>query len=80
VVGHSGAGAFLPAVAGELGDRGVALLFVDAVVPPPSGVHETPARMRDLLDEQTLDGHLRCWLDWWPRVAEAIASLLAWSS
>lgn len=66
VVGHSGAGVFLPAIAGRLAGRTVSLLFVDAVVPPPSGVHETPPRMRSLLDEQTVDGRLRRWLEWWP--------------
>lgn len=66
VVGHSGAGAFLPALAGRLAGRLGSLVFVDAVIPPPACVHETPARMRALLDEQTLDGQLRRWLDWWP--------------
>lgn len=66
IVGHSGAGAFLPAIAGGLDDRAVSLLFVDAVLPPLSGHHETPARLRALLDEQTVDGRLRRWLEWWP--------------
>ncbi len=66
VVGHSGAGAFLPAIGAALGDRCGALVFVDAVVPPRDGAHETPARLRVLLDEQTVDGMLRPWLDWWP--------------
>jgi thioesterase domain-containing protein len=66
IVGHSGAGAFLPAIASRLEGRVVSLLFVDAVVPPPSGVHETPARLRTLLDQQTVDGRLRRWLEWWP--------------
>lgn len=66
VVGHSGAGAFLPAIAGRLEGRTASLLFVDAVLPPPSGVYETPARLRALLDEQTVDGQLRRWLEWWP--------------
>src|SRR5690606_23522968 len=67
VVGHSGAGVFPPAMAGRLGRRAVALLFVDAVVPPPRGAHETPARLRRMLDEQTVDGRLRRWLDWWSK-------------
>lgn len=65
-MGHSGAGAFLPAIAGRLEGRTATLLFVDAVLPPPSGVHKTPPRLRALLDEQTIDGHLRRWLEWWP--------------
>lgn len=66
LVGHSGAGAFLPAIANRLEGRVVSLLFVDAVLPPPGGVHETPARLRILLDQQTVDGRLRRWLEWWP--------------
>lgn len=66
VVGHSGAGAFLPAIADRLEGHAAPLVFVDAVIPPPGGVHETPARMHALLDEQTIDGHLRRWLEWWP--------------
>lgn len=66
VVGHSGAGAFLPAIGGRLVGRTSSLLFVDAVLPPRSGVHETPPRLRALLDEQTVEGRLRRWLDWWP--------------
>ncbi|HEX2029190.1 MAG TPA: alpha/beta hydrolase [Nitriliruptorales bacterium] len=66
VVGHSGAGAFLPAIAEHLGDRLSALVFVDAVVPPHGGAHETPSALQSLLDEQTVDGRLRRWLDWWP--------------
>lgn len=65
IVGHSGAGAFLPAIATGLDRRAVSLLFVDAVLPPPSGVHETPASLQELLDEQTVDGRLRRWLEWW---------------
>ena len=73
VVGHSGAGAFLPAI-GEKIKVDTALLFVDAVIPPPVLAHTTPARMKDLLDEQTDDGILRPWLAWWP--SEVVAELL----
>ena len=66
IVGHSGAGVLLPAVASGLQSRAVSLVFVDAVLPPTSGVHETPARLRELLDAQTVDGRLRRWLEWWP--------------
>lgn len=66
IAGHSGAGAFLPAIAARLESRVAALFFVDAVIPPSSGAHETPAKMRALLDEQTVDGRLRRWLEWWP--------------
>lgn len=66
VVGHSGAGAFLPAIGERLGGRRGWLVFVDAVVPPQFGTYETPAKMKVLLDERTVDGYLPRWLDWWP--------------
>lgn len=65
VVGHSGAGVFLPAIAAGLGSRVRSLVFVDAVIPASTGVHETPERLKTLLDEQTVEGHLRRWLEWW---------------
>ncbi len=73
VVGHSGAGAFLPAI-GEAIRETAGLVFVDALVPPAEGAHRTPDRLAALLDEQTVEGVLRPWLDWWP--AEAVAELL----
>lgn len=66
VVGHSGAGAILPEIGKQLGDRLGALVFVDAVVPPVEGVHRTPPGMAALLDDKTIDGVLLKWLDWWP--------------
>jgi hypothetical protein len=66
IVGHSGAGAFLPAIAKRVEGQAVSLLFVDAVLPPSSGVHETPAGLRALLDKHTVEGRLRRWLEWWP--------------
>lgn len=65
IVGHSGAGVFLPLIAAELGGP-ASLVFVDAVVPPRSEPHQTPDRLAALLDEQSVDGVLRPWLDWWP--------------
>ncbi|HEX9766137.1 MAG TPA: alpha/beta fold hydrolase [Nitriliruptorales bacterium] len=65
VVGHSGAGVFLPAIAEAVDDRAASLIFVDAVIPPASGVHDTPANIKALLDGQTVDGRLRPWLAWW---------------
>ena len=74
IVGHSGAGAFLPALAARADVDGV-LVFVDAVIPPRSGAHVTPDHLKDLLDEQTGDdGLLRPWLAWWP--PEVISGLL----
>ena len=65
VIGHSGAGPFLPTIRDALGPQAVAV-FVDAVVPPRTGQHRTRDGLRDLLDQQTRDGTLRPWLDWWP--------------
>lgn len=73
VVGHSGAGAFLPAIGSAIGSI-AGLVFVDAVVPPTAGVHTTSPGMREMLDSVTEDGVLRRWLDWWPE--ETIVDLL----
>lgn len=73
VVGHSGAGAFLPAIGSAIGDV-AGLVFVDAVVPPAAGVHSTSPAMHEMLDSVTEDGLLRRWLAWWP--AETIVDLL----
>ncbi len=73
VVGHSGAGAFLPTIGSALGNV-AGLVFVDAVVPPVEGVHSTSPGMREILDSVTDDGVLRRWLDWWPE--ETIVDLL----
>lgn len=74
VFGHSGAGVFLPEVGRRLGDRMGAMIFVDAVVPRQQGFHHTASATRKLLDEQTTDGALSRWLEWWP--AEVVAALL----
>lgn len=73
VVGHSGAGAFLPAIGSAIGNI-AGLVFVDAVVPPAAGVHTTSPGMSEMLDSVTEDGVLRRWLDWWPE--ETILDLL----
>lgn len=66
VVGHSGAGVFLPHVADRLADRCAATIFVDAVVPAATGEHRTSASLLAKLDEVDDDGVLRPWLTWWP--------------
>jgi hypothetical protein len=73
VVGHSGAGAFLPAIGSAIGDV-VGLVFVDAVLPRTEGVHSTPLAMSEMLDSVTDDDLLRRWLDWWPE--DTITSLV----
>lgn len=74
VVGHSGAGAVLPAIAERLGDRLRALVFVDAVVPPAEGEHRTSQGLLDLIENKAVDGRLPKWLDWWP--PEVVAELM----
>jgi hypothetical protein len=64
VIGHSGAGVFLPAIGEAVGNP--VLVFVDALIPPPSGAHTTPSEVAELLDAQTFDGVLAKWWDWWP--------------
>lgn len=66
VVGHSGAGAMLPAIADRIGDRLRAVIFVDAVVPPSEGAHTTSQQLLDFVDSKAVDGLLPRWLAWWP--------------
>jgi hypothetical protein len=66
VIGHSGAGVFLPAIGDRLAGQLLGLLFVDAVIPPTTGHHSTPVDQASLLDEKTHDGVLENWFDWWP--------------
>ena len=73
VVGHSGAGAFLPAIESAIGNV-AGLVFVDAVLPPAAGVHRTSPSMREMLDSVTENGVLRRWIDWWPE--DTIVELL----
>lgn len=66
VVGHSGAGAVLPAIAGRLGDRLRGIVFVDAVVPPAEGDQIASRELLEFIDDKAVDGRLPKWLDWWP--------------
>jgi pimeloyl-ACP methyl ester carboxylesterase len=77
VVGHSGAGAFLPAIGHRVKNRLRAVVFVDAVVPPIAGEHRTSEPFSRFLDDKTVDGRLLPWLDWWPT---AVVDTLARSS
>ena len=74
LVGHSGAGPFLPSIAaGITGPTG--LVFVDAVVPAKSGNHRPSAELLALLHRNCdADGLLSPWLDWWPQ--EVLAAIL----
>ena len=72
VVGHSGAGAVMPAVAEA---SGAGLVFVDAVVPPPGPRYVPSAQLLQLLDALPVDdGLLPPWHEWWP--AELLAELV----
>ena len=65
IVGHSGAGLLLPALAQLLDARG--LIFVDAQLPPASGT-VPPAEPEFLTFIRTLpvvDGRLPRWSEWW---------------
>jgi pimeloyl-ACP methyl ester carboxylesterase len=66
VIGHSGAGAVLPAIGHRLTNRVRALVFVDAIVPPAAGDHRASEAFLDFLDGIVIDGRLPQWLDWWP--------------
>lgn len=74
VIGHSGAGAFLPEIGRALEQRLGALIFVDAVIPPLRGAFTLPIEVQRLFDAQTADTTLLPWLDWWP--AEVLDHLL----
>jgi hypothetical protein len=73
IVGHSGAGAFLPTIAATISGETV-LVLVDAVVPPRVEPFRVSEAMKELLERQTEDGLLRPWLEWWPR--DVLAALL----
>lgn len=65
VIGHSGAGAFLPALAHDIGPA--ATVFVDAVVPGEIGAYLPAPGLLALLDDLVgADGLLPPWHEWWP--------------
>jgi pimeloyl-ACP methyl ester carboxylesterase len=65
LVGHSGGGLLLPAIAGALGGDVAALVFVDAFLPPAAGeVALTPRAFRDELRALAIDGVLPPWSSW----------------
>lgn len=73
-VAHSNAGLFLPALARATG--AVAMVFVDASVPPDGGAAEmAPPRFLDELRAKAVDGMLPRWTDWWS--ADDVATLFA---
>ena len=64
IVGHSGAGFFLPHIA-ENADRATRLVFVDAGVPPCDGAATASADFLDQLRGLAIDGVLPRWSRWW---------------
>ncbi|MCU1368654.1 MAG: hypothetical protein JWL72_2635 [Ilumatobacteraceae bacterium] len=65
LVGHSRAGAFLPALAALTG--AVGSVFVDAVVPNGDESTSPPIRSLGFVDRLPLtDGRLPPWHEWWP--------------
>jgi hypothetical protein len=68
LVGHSGAGAVLPALSERLGGRVAGVMFADAILPHPgrSWFDTAPAEMRERLRTGAQMGDLPPWDEWWP--------------
>ncbi|MFI6731143.1 alpha/beta fold hydrolase [Streptomyces atratus] len=68
LVGHSGAGALLPAVAHATAATVVGMVFVDALLPHPGRAwfDTVPTEMRDQLRRLTRQGMLPPWNEWFP--------------
>ena len=65
LVGHSGAGAFLPTLAEQCSVA--ASVFVDAVLPPADSAFVPSAGFLAFVDAlPTADGRLSSWDQWWP--------------
>jgi hypothetical protein len=65
IVGHSGAGAVLPAIAAGLPSGPRLLVFVDAGLPPCAGTFSVGGDFLGPLRELTGDGLLPIWSQWW---------------
>lgn len=80
VVGHSGAGAYLPAIAEAVAASGAGhvagLAFVDARLPHPgrSDFDTSPPEFADALTAMARDGRVPPWNEWFP--PETLASLI----
>lgn len=66
LVGHSGAGAYLPAIAEALDGRVIGAAFVDAQLPRPglSDFDASPPDFREALTAMAQDGMLPPWNQW----------------
>jgi hypothetical protein len=65
IVGHSGAGAVLPAIAAGLPSGPRLLVFVDAGLPPCAGTFSVGGDFLGPLRELAGDGLLPIWSQWW---------------
>jgi hypothetical protein len=65
VVGHSGAGSVLPAIAAGLPSPPGLVVFVDAVLPPCEGSFSVGGDYLGALRELATDGLLPPWSQWW---------------
>ena len=72
VLGYSGAGVTLPAIAAAVGGRRV--VWVDALVPARSGVTEPDADIRARIAPMVRDGRIADWTTWWG--ADAMTELV----
>jgi pimeloyl-ACP methyl ester carboxylesterase len=68
VIGHSAAGALLPAVAAAVGERTTGAVFVDAMLPQPgrSWFATAPPLLETQLRGLAVDGVLPPWHEWFP--------------
>jgi hypothetical protein len=65
LVGHSGAGPFLPAIAGRMDPSPAQLVFVDAGVPPTEGTAPLiPDQLLESLRDLARNGMLPKWSEW----------------
>ena len=76
LIGHSGAGALLPAAAEATGTPVAAAVFVDAILPHPgvSWLQTAPPALREQLRGLARDGRLPAWHQWFP--PEVVTELL----
>ena len=76
LVGHSGAGAYLPVIADALDERVIGTAFVDAQLPRPglSDFDASPPEFREALTAMTHDGMLPPWDQWFPQ--EVVTELI----
>ena len=76
LIGHSGAGALLPAAAEATATPVAAVVFVDAILPHPgvSWFETAPPVLREQLRGLASDGQLPAWHQWFP--PEVVTELL----